>query len=436
MIRSRSSSAGNSAPEFTDADLPGLRGRGFILLILATAVGLCGFAAVLPLVPLWASRGGAGEFGAGSTTAAFMLTTVITQLGMPWLLDHAGGYRWAFPVGSLIMGLPMPLFALTTDLGPLVAISAVRGVGFGMVTVAGTALAARLVVKEQVGRATGYYGLAVGLPQIVILPGGVALALNIGFDTAFWLTGICGVVAAVLASGIWFADGGRNRSALRGVGSDDGAGSDGKSTTEAPKALRGLPLLVALAAPLVIMLVVSSAASAVVTFLAIPLEQAAWLVSALLAAYALTLVTGRWTAGVMYDRHRRSVLLLPGTAATVVGMGLLTAGLWVNDGGSPGAGIALLVLGGTALFGLGFGAVQNETVTAMLGRAGPAGYGRASAVWNIGYDAGTGAGAIGLGLVIQLMGYGPAFAVVAVSLAAVLPLALRRDPRASRVSTS
>ena len=406
--------------EFTDDDLPGIRGRGFALLILATAVGLCGFAAVLPLVPLWASRGGAGEFGAGSTTAAFMLTTVVTQLGMPWLLDRAGGYRWAFPVGSLVMGLPMPLFALTTALGPLVAISAVRGVGFGMVTVAGTALAARLVAKDQVGRATGFYGLAVGLPQIVILPGGVALALNIGFDTAFWLTGICGVLAAVLSSGIWFADGGRNRSALRG------ADPVGRGPTDAQEALRGVGLMIALGGPLIIMLVVSSAASAVVTFLAIPLEQAAWLVSALLAAYALTLVAGRWTAGVMYDRYRRTVLLLPGVVGTVTGMGLLTAGLWINGGEAPGIGVALLVLGGTALFGLGFGAVQNETVTVMLGRAGPTGYGRASAVWNIGYDAGTGAGAIGLGLVIQLMGYGPAFAVVAVSLAAVLPLALNR----------
>lgn len=423
MIRSRSSSAaGKGVPEFTEADLPGLRGRGFALLILATAAGLCGFAAVLPLVPLWASRGGAGEFGAGATTAAFMLTTVLTQLGMPWLLDRAGGYRWTFPVGSLVMGLPMPLFALTTDLGPLVAISAVRGVGFGMVTVAGTALAARLVAREQVGRATGYYGLAVGLPQIVILPGGVALALNIGFDTAFWLTGICGVLAAVLASGIWFADGGRNRAALRGAGPGEGRG-----TPEAPSAPRGLPLLIALAAPLVVMLVVSSAASAIVTFLAIPLEQAAWLVSALLAAYALMLVIGRWTAGVLYDRYRRTVLLLPGTCAAAAGTGLLTAGLWANGDGAPGAGVSLLVLGGTALFGLGFGAVQNEAVTVMLDRAGPSGYGRASAWWNIGYDAGTGVGAIGLGLVIQLMGYGPAFAVVAVSLAAVLPLALRRD---------
>ena len=427
MIRSGSSSGSVASPD----DIPGLKGRGFALLILATAVGLCGFAAVLPLVPLWATRGGAGEFGAGATTAVFMLTTVLTQLGMPWLLDRAAGYQWTFPVGSLIMGLPTPLFALTTDLGPLIAVSALRGIGFGMVTVAGTALAARLVPPAQVGRATGYYGLAVGLPQVVILPGGVALALQFGFDTAFWLTGICGVVAAVLSSGILFADGGRNRAVLRQAG---------EGAADAPPAPRGLPLFVALAAPLILMLVLSSAASAIVTFLAIPLEQAAWLVSALLAGYALMLVTGRWTAGVMFDRHGRTMLLLPGSIVAVLGMGLIAAGLWSNGDAAPGVLTGALVLSGAALFGLGFGAVQNETVTVMLERAGPTGHGRASAVWNIGYDAGTGAGAVGLGLVIQLLGYGPALAVITVALAAVVPLALLPKGRGGRgegpVSTS
>ncbi|APC38282.1 MFS transporter [Nocardiopsis dassonvillei] len=393
-----------------------MRGRGFALLIAATAVGLCGFAAVLPLVPLWASRGGAGEFGAGSTTAVFMLTTVLTQLAMPWLLER-GGYRWAFPAGALVMGLPTPLFALTADLGPLLAVSAVRGVGFGMVSVAGTVLAARLVPHHQVGRATGYYGLAVGLPQVLILPGGVALALNIGFDTAFWLTGLCSVLGGVLAWGIWYADGGRNRAALR---------STVRAAPEpgpAPDASAGRPLLRALAAPLVLMLLTASSAGAIITFLAIPLEQAAWLVGGALAAYALAVVAGRWTAGMLHDRHRRALLLLPGMVGAVAGMALVTAALW-SVGDAPGTGTALLVLLGSAVFGLGFGAVQNETVTLMLNRAGPAGYGRASAVWNIGYDAGSGAGAMVLGLLIQLTGYGPAFAVTAVALLASVPLAL------------
>lgn len=412
---------------FTADDLPGLRGRGFALLIAATAVGLCGFAAVLPLVPLWATRGGAGAFGAGSTTAAFMLTTVLTQLAMPWLLDR-GGYRWAFPVGALVMGLPTPLFALTADLGPLIAVSAVRGVGFGMVSVAGTALAARLVPHSQVGRATGYYGLAVGLPQVLILPGGVALALNVGFDVAFWITGLCSVAGAFLAWGVWFADGGRNRAALR---------SPSRAETDAPDGPSGGPLLLALAAPLVLMLVTASAASAIITFLAIPFERAAWLVGGALAAYALAVVGGRWTAGMLHDRHRRTLLLLPGTVGAVLGMALVTAALWAhgNGEGGLGAGTVLMVLLGALVFGLGFGAVQNETVTLMLNRAGPSGYGRASAVWNIGYDAGAGAGAMVLGLLIQLFGYAPAFAVTAVALLAAVPLALTRRSASARRRT-
>jgi predicted MFS family arabinose efflux permease len=259
---------------------------------------------------------------------------------------------------------------------------------------------------------------------VLILPGGVALALHIGFDTAFWITGLCSVLGAVLSWGIWFADGGRNRPALRGTG---------RRTVRTPGASPAPPLLRALAAPLVLMLLTASSAGAIVTFLAIPLERAAWLVGGALAAYALAVVVGRWAAGMLYDRHRRALLLLPGMVGAVLGMALVTAALWSHggEGVSPGVWTALLVLLGTAVFGLGFGAVQNETVTLMLNRAGPAGYGRASAVWNIGFDAGSGAGAMALGLLIQMLGYGPAFMVAAVSLLAVLPLALGgRGPRA------
>lgn len=394
-----------------------MRSWAFALLLLATVTAFCGFMAVLPLVPLWATRGGAGELGAGSTTSAFMLTTVLTQLTMPWLLER-GGYRWTFPVGALLLGLPTPLFLLTTDLAALIAISAVRGVGFGMASVAGSAIAVRLVPPGQIGRAAGYYGLAVGLPQVAILPSGVWMALNIGFGPAFWAAGLAPVAGALLAAGIGRTRGGR----LGGAGAGHRRGSGA-----AEPRLTGVRLYAALAAPLVVMLIAAVASSAIVTFLAIPLERAPWVVSAALLGYGIAAVGGRWCAGLLNDRYGRPVLLVPGTAAAVAGMALAAAALWPAAGGAPGGGAAgaLLVVCGTTLFGAGFGAVQNETVTVMFRRAGPPGYGTASAAWNIGYDAGTGAGAVSLGLVIQFLGYGPAFALAAVALAAVLPLAAR-----------
>ncbi|MDA8371258.1 MAG: MFS transporter [Nocardiopsaceae bacterium] len=403
----------------------GLRGWAFRLLIIATATSFSSYVLLLPLVPLWATRGGAGEFGAGATTSVFMLTTVLTQLVMPWLLDH-GGYRWTFAVGSLLLGLPAPLFILTTDLGGLIAISGVRGIGFGMVTVVGSALAARLVLPEQIGRAAAYYGFSVGVPIMVFLSTGVGMALSVGFVVVFWIAAIGPVIGAVAAVGVWLTGG-------------DGSGAQQPGASGAPMAPKGgtpptgLRLYAALTAPLVIMLALAIASSAVVTFLAIPLERVPWIVSVALLLYGALSVVGRWIAGMLSDRYGRPVLLVPSVACAVLGMGLATWMIWPADAGwsGPGAVGAVLIITGVALFGAGFGMVQNDTIILMFHRSGPAGYGTASAVWNIGYDAGTGVGALSLGIVIQYLGYGPAFAMTGLTIALCLPTAVALSRQAA-----
>ncbi|WP_378529846.1 MFS transporter [Nocardiopsis sediminis] len=389
----------------------GLNGWAFRLLVAATGATFTGHVLMLPLVPLWAVRGGAGDVGAGATTAVFMFTTVVVQLAMPWLLDH-GGYRWTFPVGALLLAVPTPLFLLTGELWALIAISVARGVGFGMVTVVGAALAARLVRREQIGRAAGYYGLAGGIPNIVALSTGVWLALEIGFGPVFWIAAIAPLIGAVLAFGIRQPDGG-------GSGPAPDA-APGRGTAPPPS---GPASYLVLAVPLLLMLVAAVASSAIVTFLAIPLEEAATVAAAALLAYGVFSVASRWWAGMLGDRHGRPVLLIPGVAAVVLGMALAAAAVWPAAAGwaGPGAMGTVAVVAGAALFGAGFGAVQNDTLVVMFRRIGPARYGAASAAWNIGIDAGTGAGALGLGVVIQYLGYGPAFALTAVAMAVCLP---------------
>ncbi|RNL84607.1 MFS transporter [Halostreptopolyspora alba] len=397
----------------------GLHGRAFRLLVLATVTSFCGYVLLLPLVPLWATRGGAGEFGAGLTTAMFMLTTVLTQLPMPWLLDH-GGYRWTFPVGALLLGVPAPLMLLTVDLAGLLALSAVRGVGFGMLTVAGTALAARLVRPDQIGRAAGYYGMAVGLPNLVLLPGGVWLALSIGFDTAFWVAGVGPVLGAVAAFGIWLS-----------VGEGRPPEDDDRVTAAREERRTGRVL-----GPLLVMLVAAVASSAIVTFLAIPLERRPWIAIMALLAYSVLLVTGRWAAGWVSDRAGRPMLLVPAMVSAAIGMALTAGAIWpARDGwDGPGAVGGAVVVLGAALFGAGFGATQNDTVVVLFRRTGPADYGTASAAWNIGYDAGTGVGALGLGVALQYLGYGWGFALTAVAVAMFVPVAsaLARERRTGR----
>lgn len=400
----------------------GLRSREFTLLIVATAASFSGFVLLLPLVPLWATRGGAGEFGAGATTAAFMLTTVLTQLAMPWLLDH-GGYRWTFAAGALLLAVPTPLLLLSTAVVPLVVVSAARGIGFGMVTVVGAALAARLVQPADLGRAAGYYGIAVGVPNLLFLSLGVWFALNIGYAPVFWAATVIPLLGFAAALGLWRA-GDAVRSSVQESGAHASSTGAGASTS-APR------LWLALAAPLLIMLVLALASSAVITFLAIPLREATWAATVALLGYGAMTVLGRWLAGTLSDRYGRLAALVPGTVAAGLGITLAGWALWPASTGwaGPSVAAAVLIILGATLFGAGFGGVQNDTMVAMFRRSGPQAYGTASAAWNIGFDAGTGAGALALGIIAQTLGYGPAFAVSAVAIAGCVPVAVRLSRR-------
>jgi predicted MFS family arabinose efflux permease len=87
-----------------------------------------------------------------------------------------------------------------------------------------------------------------------------------------------------------------------------------------------------------------------------------------------------------------------------------------------------------AIFGTGFGIAQNATFAMMIDRVPASGYGAASALWNLAYDAGYGAGPAALGLLAARAGYGAAFAAtVVIMLGAVRPSwRERRSARAGR----
>lgn len=387
----------------------------FLLLLAATALGFGGYALLLPVVPLWVARGGAGEFGAGLTTGVLMAVTVGTQLLVPALLRRVG-HRPVLVAGSLLLGLPTPLLALTADLSPVLAISVVRGVGFGLATVAGSALVAELVEPSAHGRASARYGYAVGLPQLAFLPAGVAVVDVLGFAGVFVLGGALPVAGALVMA---FVRGPRRAGALdpgRGSSGAEPAGHAGRHDVSAhPREhRRHLP-----AAPVLAMLACSTAQGGVITFAPLAVPGARLAVAAALFATALGALIGRGIAGSRTDRSGRPGALLPvGTLLAAVGMvGVLLAPL------AP-----VLLVAGAATVGAGFGLVQNDAMVALFAAAGPLHYGAASAAWNIAYDAGTGLGASGLGAIAEPFGFVAAFGVTAGLLLVVTPVVRRRRP--------
>ncbi|GAB3406671.1 MFS transporter [Flindersiella endophytica] len=157
------------------------------------------------------------------------------------------------------------------------------------------------------------------------------------------------------------------------------------------------------------------AVGALTTFLPLAVGgAAAWVAPA--ALFAHSAAASKWIAGRLGDARGHVGLLAPGLIASAGGMALLALTA------SP---VAVLV--GATTFGLGFGLLQNATLTLMYSRVTIAGYGPVSAIWNAAYDVGMAVGALGVGLLVGRIGYPVAFLLVAGLMLPAL-LLIRREP--------
>lgn len=379
-----------------------LADRDFLLLLAATLGMFANHAPLLSVVPLWAAEGGSAHSGVGTTTAVTMATTVAIQLCMGRLLRRFGPYR-LLVVGALLLGVPTFGYPLSTDLGWVLSVSAVRGLGFGIVTVAGSALVADLTTPAQRGRAVGWHGIAVGLPQVVLLPLGVWFAESFGFTAVFLAAGASSALVPLLVAGM------RRRRA-------GGAAPERDGTRPAAGLLRSL------AVPGLLMVVSACALGGVTSFLPLAVAGSTTAPAALFALSA-AMIAGRWAAGAWSDRGGAGRLLVPGTVLCAAGMGGLAAAVATSP---------VLAVAAAALYGFGFGVLQNDTLVVMFHRAGPGGSGTASATWNVAFDAGTGAGSASTGLLAQALAFPGAYSAAALLVAAAVPFAWY-DARRERV---
>lgn len=369
-----------------------LRLPGFRKLVLLTLLGFTGFAATLASLPWWAVHGGASPSSAGLVTTVMLGVTVVVQFFVP-MVERLLGTGRTLAIGVLALGAPSPLYLLSTDLVPMLAVSAVRGVGFGVLTVVGAALTAVLAPPARHGEAVGLYGLAVAAPNLLVVPGAVALAQNV----AFWpvvVLATCPVLAVPFALMI---------------------GVDHQPPVAHEQAGRRGAVRSAML-PSVVLLTITLAGGGVTTYL--PIERPnGYLATLVLLLFAFTAALGRWRVGRVADRAGTR-LLLPGTVALgVVGMAALAFGL--------GRGVDVLLLAGAAVFGIAYGAVQNLTLVVAFARARGHGASTVSAVWNAAFDTGTGIGAVVVGaLAATGMGVPTALGACAGLIAGCLPFAV------------
>jgi MFS family permease len=392
------------------ASRPRLVSARFAAALLSSFGALTSFYLLLSVTPMYAMSAGAGSAGAGLVTGSLMLTTVLAEFASPRLLGRFG-YRAVFAAGALLLGGPAPALLLPHSMAIIIAVSIARGIGFGLATVVLGALVAASVPAERRGEGIGLAGVVACVPAIVALPSGVWLAQNTGYVVVIAITAISAL--APLAATPWL----RNPGETGPAGQQ--AGSGHAETDTAPAGLLGSLRTGGMLRPGLVFAATTVAAGVVASFLPLAAGVSAGVATLGLFAQAVTATASRWWAGRRGDRHGHAGLLIPGLLIAAAGMASL---IWVS---AP-----VVVIAGMCLFGIGFGIAQNVTFALMLDRAPASGYGTASALWNLAYDAGYGTGPIVFGVFVAHTGYPAAFALTGLLiLAALVPAVRDRRPQ-------
>jgi predicted MFS family arabinose efflux permease len=301
------------------------------------------------------------------------------------------GWRWTLVLGSSLLGLPALGHLATDQLWAVTALAALRGLGFGVITVCGAIAIAAFVEPRRRGRAIGALGLASAAPQFVLVPLGPWLAGRAGFGLVFVLAALP-ALAVPLAWPIARAAGDTDRVPASDPGRD-------------PAALRH-----ALAGPIAALVVITASGGAILTFAPHLLASPAFTFWGLLA-FTGTAAVSRWEAGGIADRFgpARAIAPLLFTGA----LGLVAIGL-TADGPRDAAG-RVLVIAGLLLAGVAYGGLQNLTLAQAFIAAGEPARSTVSIAWNLSFDAGTGVGAFATGAIATAISYPAAFGVLAVA---------------------
>src|SRR5690349_5599446 len=173
-----------SVPSVTRATV--WKAPGMPALLGAAVLGFVGFALLLPVAPMWAVHNGADDFGAGLVNAVLMASTVVAQLSVGLVLRRL---QWpvTLAIGLALLGAPAIAHLVAHNLPTVLVLAALRGLGFGILTVYGVDGIAGLFGQEQRGRAAGAYGLAIAAPQFVLTPLATWIVHQVGYTPVFVL---------------------------------------------------------------------------------------------------------------------------------------------------------------------------------------------------------------------------------------------------------
>ena len=359
-----------------------------------------GYGVVAPAIPQFAKAFDVSNLAASAIVSAFALMRLVSAPLAGWLVSRFGERR-IYTIGILIVALSTGACALAASYPQLIVLRGLGGIGSAMFSIAATALLVKVSPVEARGRVASINSAGFLLGGL-LGPVFGALVASFGIRAPFVFYFITLVAAATIVS-----------VALRG------SKVAGVAVPRLASDLEPLPLREALRLPEFRALLFSVFSfgwssfgvrvSVVPLFVAAALggdaSVAAWVLAAYAAGNALLIFpAGRWT-----DRLGRKPLL-------IIGMAIMTLGYLVFPA-SPTVGLAM-----ACMFVAGAGsALANPAQQAVLADVvGKRPGGTVVAAYSMSADLGGVLGPLIAGAIVDLAGFGWAFAATAALLVVAL----------------
>ncbi|WP_188037231.1 MFS transporter [Actinotalea sp. JY-7885] len=367
--------------------------RDLVLASLANLVLAFVFYLLMTTMALYAvERFSATDSAGGLASSMFVIGAVVARLFAGNLADLVGRRRIlvvsmvVFVVASFAY---LPVDAAADSLGVLLAVRAVHGVAFGIASTAALSLAQSLIPASRRAEGTGYFTLSTTLATAIGPFLGLLLVHGPGYDVLFVVNGavaVLGIVFSVLL--------------LRTPDVLPGPDERARLRRFHPRDMLHPDVLPVAS----FMLVLAVSFAGVLTFLNSYAEDAGLEsgASIFFLVYAVVLFGTRLVAGRVQDRRGDNVVVYTALAAFAVGLVLL--GLATSD--------AVLVVAGGFL-GMGFGTLMSAMQAIAVGRVPMRRVGVAVSTHFFMVDLGVGLGPILLGVLLDAIGYGDMYLVLA-----------------------
>lgn len=370
-----------------------LWGKPFIFIMLANSIMFMAFEMLLPTLPLFVSRIGGSATQIGLVTGIFMFSAILIRPFTSTLAAKIDKKRLLL-AGIAICTLSTGAYYLAPNVGMILVIRIVHGLGFGLATTYFATIVSGIIPRERRGEGMGYFGVgetvAVSVGPLI----GTSILLKYDFHGLFFGG------AAILFLAFFMT-----------VLVPRKAEKSAEPVIATVKLYEKKVLF-----PSVLIMLTGVAAGSIMSFLALySLEKGfttvAWFFFVVASgSFLVRLVTGK-----MYDRLGPGSVLVPASILMMIGIWLLTS---AQDN-------AMFLLS-AAFYGCGFGAIFPAIQTWCLDLVEEHEHEHAMASFFNFFDLGIGGGSMILGLVASFSTYQTVYYIAIAVMAIFLLLYLTR----------